>query len=148
MNRGVRKLGKLGKNSPEDVRFHAFYGAPAIAVLDAWHKLMYHALLPKGGWFFHLLWALMFMKLYGTEPEMCANAGGSCGAIDPKTFRKWVWPFIEALAELQYKVVSIFCLHCTLFLFILLIFSLCLRFYLRTDLKMTTTVTAFLVLMV
>lgn len=110
MNRGPRKLGKLGKNSPEDARFCAFYGAPAIAVLDAWNKLTLHALVPKGGWFFHLLWALMFMKLYSTEPDMCANAGGSCGAIDPKTFRKWVWPFIDALAELQYKVVSIFCL--------------------------------------
>ena len=73
---------------------------------------------------------------------------GSCGAVDGETFRKWVWPFIEALAELQYKVVCIFCLHCTLFLFILIIFSLCLRFYLRTDLRMIMAVTAFLVLMV
>ena len=106
MNRGPQKLGKLGKNSPEDTRFRAFYGASANAVLDAWNKLTLHALVPKGGWFFHLLWALMFMKLYGTESDMCANASGTCGAVDPKTLRKWVWPFIKALAELQYKVVS------------------------------------------
>ena len=77
MNRGVRKLGKIGKNSPEDMRFHAFYGALAIAVLDAWHKLIYHALLPKGGWFFHLLWALMFMKLYGTVEPLTLKPSGS-----------------------------------------------------------------------
>eukprot|EP00804_Cyclotella_cryptica_P015938 CCRYP_019193-RC/>CCRYP_019193-RC protein AED:0.03 eAED:0.03 QI:137/1/1/1/1/1/2/354/416 len=71
MNRGPRKLGKLGKNSQEDARFRAFYSAPAIAVLDAWKKLTLHVLVPRGGWFFHLLWALMFMKVYGTEPDMC-----------------------------------------------------------------------------
>ena len=93
MNRGPRKLGKLGKNSPEDARFCAFYGAPAIAVLDAWNKLTLHALVPKGGGFFHFLWALMFVKLYGTELDMCATAGGTCGAVDPKTLRNWVLAF-------------------------------------------------------
>ena len=88
------------------------------------------------------------MKLYRTEPDMCANAGGSCGAIDPKTFRKWLWPFLDALIDLQYKVVSIFCLHWTWFLFVLLMLPLCLRFYLRRDLRMIMAVTAFLVLMV
>ena len=29
------------------------------------------------------------------------------GAIDPKTLRKWVWPFIDALAELDFHLVSI-----------------------------------------
>ena len=83
MYRGTHQLGKLEKNSPENVRFCSFYGAPAIALLDVWCKLMYHALVPKGGCFFDLLWALMFMKLYGTEPDMCVNEGGSCGAMDP-----------------------------------------------------------------
>ena len=31
--------------------------------------------------------------------DMCANVGGSCGASEPKTFRKWVWPFIKAVAH-------------------------------------------------
>ena len=46
------------------------------------------------------------MKLYGTELDMCENAGGFYGTVDPRTFTKWVWPFIEAIAELQYKIVS------------------------------------------
>ncbi len=84
MNRVVHKFGKLGKNAAEDVKFCSFYGAPAIVVLEACHKLIYCALFPKGGWFFHLLWMLMFMKLYGTDVDMCANASGSCCAVDPK----------------------------------------------------------------
>ena len=106
MNRGQHKLGKLGHRTPEDVRFREFYGAPAVVVLDAWNKLVFIALVPEGGWFFHLLWALMFLKLYDREHDLCANAGGSCGAVDPKTFRKWSRPFVTALAELQYSVVS------------------------------------------
>ena len=47
----------------------------------------------------------MFMKLYETEADMCANAGGLEGSINPKTLRKWVWPFMDALAELEYTVV-------------------------------------------
>ena len=49
MNGGTRQLHKLDKNSPENVRSHSIYGVPAIAVLDALHKLNYHALVPKGG---------------------------------------------------------------------------------------------------
>ena len=48
------------------------------------------------------------MKLYETEGDMCANAGGLEleGSIDPNTLHKWVWPFMDALAELEYTVVS------------------------------------------
>ena len=51
----------------------------------------------------HYLWALMFMKIYSSETALCAHAGG----VDPKTFQKWIWPFILALAELEYTVVSL-----------------------------------------
>ena len=46
---------------------------------------------------------------------MCANTGGSCGAVDSKTLKKWVWPFIDGLAELPYKVVSNLCLLYSIF---------------------------------
>ncbi len=55
MNGGTRQLHKLDKNAPEDVGFHSIYGASAIAILDALHKLNYHALVPKRGWFSHFL---------------------------------------------------------------------------------------------
>jgi hypothetical protein len=33
--------------------------------------------------------------------------GGSAGAINPKTLQKFIWPFIEAIAELTSDVVSL-----------------------------------------
>ena len=101
MNRGQHKLGKLGHRTPEDVRFREFYGAPAVVVLDAWNKLVFHALVPEGGWFFHLLWALMFLKLYDREHGLCANAGGSCGAVDRSTLgvsAHWLDPPVGILS--------------------------------------------------
>ena len=43
----------------------------------------------------HLLWCLLFLKLYVTE----SVAAILCGC-DEKTFRKWVWLFIEEIAKL------------------------------------------------
>jgi hypothetical protein len=43
------------------------------------------------------------------RPE-CEVVGGSDGAIDPKTFRKWVWAFIFAISYLEEEVVSFVCL--------------------------------------
>ena len=64
--------------------------------------------------------------------------GRSCGAVDPKIFRKWVQPFIEALAELQYKVTSdLWLMH---FIFVLVILAF--LFYLETVLRITMAVTA------
>jgi len=60
----------------------------------------------------HYLWVLMFMKIYSFETALCGHAGG----VDPKTFGKWIWPFIRALAELEYTVVSFYVciIYCTL----------------------------------
>jgi hypothetical protein len=76
MNRGKYRLGKLGSRTPEDMRFRQFYGAPAVVVMDAWNKLIFHDLVPEGGWFFHLLWALMFLKLYNFENDLCVRMRG------------------------------------------------------------------------
>ena len=65
-------------------------------------------LLPNDGQILHLLWALFFMKCYPTEEPACAAAGGQRGAVDPKTLRKYIWPFIVAIADLESHVVSNF----------------------------------------
>lgn len=51
--------------------------------------------LPK-----HLTWALMFMNLYLTEVISTSLAGA-----DEKTFRKWVWLFVEAIEAKTYDVI-------------------------------------------
>ena len=102
MNRAGQKLGKLTPWGTEDRRLKAFFGANVLVIIDAWSRMKGIRLIPEGGMLFHFLWALMFMKLYESENASCGHAGG----VDAKTFQKWVWPFIFALAELEATVVS------------------------------------------
>ena len=51
------------------------------------------------------------MKVYANESPMCSVLGGTRGAIDPKTMRKWVWKFIQKIAELRPVVVSAVATH-------------------------------------
>ena len=44
----------------------------------------------------------MFLKIYPKENVACSLVGG----IDEKTWRKKIWPLIEAIALLEDKVVS------------------------------------------
>ena len=63
-------------------------------------------LMPAGVTFEHLLWTLMFMKIYGGQKPLCSLAGG----IDPETVWTWTWAFIDAIASLELLVVSLFVL--------------------------------------
>ncbi len=46
------------------------------------------------------------MKVYPKQSPGCSAVGASAGAVDPKTHRKWVWAFIDAVANLVDIVVS------------------------------------------
>ncbi len=48
------------------------------------------------------------MHVYPSEKVACSTVGGSNGAIDPKTLRKYIWPIIEGIASLEQYVVCIF----------------------------------------
>ena len=50
----------------------------------------------------HLLWVLLFLKIYPKENVACSMVGG----IDEKTWRKKIWPLIESIAQLEDRVVS------------------------------------------
>jgi len=92
-------------------RFLSFFGVdPAVAV-EVWDMLEVpffdldgdlNGALPK-----HLLWALLFLKKHGDESEMATLAGGSDGAIDEKTFRKWQTIFVNRIASLKHDVASV-----------------------------------------
>jgi hypothetical protein len=63
----------------------------------------------------HLLWALLFLKRYGTEAEMAKLVGTDGKAVDEQTFRKWSSLFVSELALLVDRVVSnMFSVHLTL----------------------------------
>ena len=109
MSRAGKRLGTIYPGGTEDRRFRSFFGCGVIVCLDGWYKMKTLGIIPKRGartgMVVHYLWALMFMKLYSTESALCGHAGG----VDPKTSRKWIWPFIHAIAELEYTVVSLVC---------------------------------------
>jgi hypothetical protein len=100
----------IGSDAMEDRAFREFFGTTATVVLKIWGKLSQRGTVPKKGTAKHLLWSLYFMRAYPKQSVTCAVVGGSAGAIDPKTHQKFIWPFIEAIADLTSDVVSLLCM--------------------------------------
>ncbi len=71
-----------------------------------WELVVCNKLQPRGGHLEHLLWALFFRKVYPKQGPGCSVVGTSAGAVNPKNHRKWVWAFINAIADLVDVVVS------------------------------------------
>jgi hypothetical protein len=86
----------------EDCRFRELFGCGPLEAASAWRKMEAHSCLVIGGGIHHMLWGLLLMKQYATEQVLCKIAGD----VDAKTFRKWAWLFISALAHLEAEVVS------------------------------------------
>lgn len=101
-NRSCRTLA----DKSEDKLFREFFGCSALVALYTWSLLEQYDFITPDGQIQHLLWTLFFMKQYPTEGLACAALGGSKGKIDPKTYRKWVHPFMSALSDLEPCVVS------------------------------------------
>jgi hypothetical protein len=104
-NRGSRRV---GVQVVEDRLVKEYFGVSATIVLVIWNLLDEHDLIPKKGEIKHLLWTLVFLKIYPKQGLVCSLVGGTKGAIDPKKFRKWVWKFIFNI-ELLDKVVVRLC---------------------------------------
>jgi hypothetical protein len=101
-----RASGRVLSKETEARLFREFFGTSARIVNILWEFLVRDRFLPRGGRPWHLLWALYFMKVYPKQGPGCAVVGASHGAVNPKTHRKWVWAFIEAISELVDLVVS------------------------------------------
>ena len=96
----------VGTAQMEDRRFRELFGARMEIVVHLWEMMEKGNLLPKKSKPKHLLWTLYFLKVYPREGPGCSAVGGSGGAVDPKTLRKWVWLFVERIGELADDVVS------------------------------------------
>jgi hypothetical protein len=77
--------------------FVAFYGTTPNIVLEVWE----YCERPTGTHPKHLLWALMYLKLYNSLDVMAVL----CGTSKP-TFNKWIWPWIDSVAVASQKIVS------------------------------------------
>jgi len=107
--------------------FKSQFGVSWHVCADVWNLLNDHNNLGKYTEPHHLLWSLLFLKVYGNEKTHAALVG-----VTVKTFRKWVWIMIEKLAEMEVIVVRTFLFiikHCS---FSFLYFSN-LSIFLRTD---------------
>jgi|SRR6056300_396050 len=89
-----------GKKETDHFRFQCTFGVSPDDCEIIWDLLITQDFLPRGGKPYHLLWALLFMKLYCAETIHAALTG-----CDEKTFRKWSWEFVWALSYLQGHVV-------------------------------------------
>jgi hypothetical protein len=92
----------------EDRLFKEYFGVSVTIVLVIWNLLNEHELIPKKGEIKHLLWALVFLKVYPKQGPVCSLVGGTKGAVDPKTFWKWVWKFIFNIELLDEVVVRLY----------------------------------------
>ena len=101
------RKGRDGAKAVEDRLFKEYFGVSADVILIVWELLRKHDLITKKGEINHLLWTLVFLKVYPKQGPVCSLVGGTKGAVDPKTFRKWVWKFILNIELLDEVVVSL-----------------------------------------
>lgn len=83
-------------------RFKEQFGVTPEVCAKLWTLLDPYATMANAVKPCHLLWALVFLKQYNTE----SNASSAVGGPDEKTYRKWVWHFVEAISYLESRVVS------------------------------------------
>ena len=104
----------LCSDATEDRRFRDYFGCSVHVAIIAWSLLVQTGKLPDEDEgprdIEHMLWAMYFLACYPKTQEGCSAAGTTDkGAVDPKTWRKYIWPWVHALADLEDDVVSAFC---------------------------------------
>ena len=83
-------------------QFKSHFGASPYIVSCLWNRLEESDLLVPKMAPHHLLWALLFLKLYNPSHVLAI----SCG-VTAKTYREWVWRVLDAMEELSEFVVSL-----------------------------------------
>ena len=81
--------------------FRAHFGVRVHVCLKVWEycedDFLRLNILPK-----HLLWGLLFLKTYATEPILASMAG-----VSRKTFRMWAWQVVTTIAGKRNQLVSL-----------------------------------------
>ncbi len=98
---------KLAADGTEDRCFHEYFGTGVTVAINTWSLLTENDLLSENTVKCHLLWAMYFLKCYPRTEEGCSEAASENGAMDPKAWRKHIWPVIYALSDLESSVVSL-----------------------------------------
>lgn len=82
-------------------RFKAIFGLDTWLCELLWLDLIEIESIPKKT---YLLWALLFLKCYASETVHAALTG-----VTEKTFRKWAWFVVNAIAKLGYVRSHLLC---------------------------------------
>ena len=97
-----RDLDRTGSLMTEDRRFRDIFGCSSVVALTVCIKLELASLVPENRTMECLMWTLLFMQLYPKKEVICVVIQ----VHDPKTYRKKIWSFIEAIVDLAGQVVS------------------------------------------
>ena len=84
-----------------DGRFRSLFGVSSRITANIWNRVVPSVngqAHPK-----HLLWALVFLKVYSSEEVQCAIVGWP----DVKCFCKWLWYFITRVASLKKGLINL-----------------------------------------
>lgn len=92
-----RQLSEINKE-----RFLAHFGTTPGICAYLWKTIqMYLNTKDPSPEYFHLLWALLFLKLYESESVLAGMVGG----VDEKTLRKWVWFMLKKINGLKPSII-------------------------------------------
>jgi hypothetical protein len=104
-----RKSPRIGAVATEDRAFREFFGTTSVIASTLWRLLAANDKIPAKSGIKHLLWMLHFLHAYPKQGATCSMVGGgSERAVDPKTLRKYIWPLIYAVSDMEPDVVSVF----------------------------------------
>ena len=105
---GMSLMGRYNHSANETSRrrFSAWFGTDSLTCSILWEMLYHYKWFDyagiRGTHPKHLLWTLLFLKCYATEAVHSSNVG-----VDEKTYRKWIWFYVEGINRLRKHVVRI-----------------------------------------
>jgi hypothetical protein len=84
-------------SSEKDARIKSLFGASSLIIAEIWHQIKDTiSLEDPNAERKHMLWALVFLRVYATEEIYCAIVGWP----NAETFRKYYWYFINKIFKL------------------------------------------------
>ena len=86
-------------NGENERRFRSTFGTTPNIIYLIWQNI--EPSLASESRYFHLLWALMFLKLYNNENV----SAGMVGGVSEKTFRRHVWTVLAAIDKIKKDVI-------------------------------------------
>jgi hypothetical protein len=100
-SKGMEYIGR-SRDSPINQknmeRYRAHFGtSPGVCAL-LWNEIC--TIVPRKYCFKHILWGLMFLKVYATESVLAGKIG-----VDEDTFRDHVWVVVRAIASCKPRLV-------------------------------------------